>query len=67
MADDDGAAGEIAEGFLQRRKGIDIEVVRRLVEQQARSRPASAAWRRWTRLRSPPEQMRRVCAAGRRH
>ena len=34
MADDDGAAGEVEQRLLERAQGVDVEVVRRLVEQQ---------------------------------
>src|SRR5476651_92192 len=34
VADDDGAAGEILERFLERAQGVDIEIVGGLVEQQ---------------------------------
>src|SRR3954464_3582934 len=34
VADDDGAAGEILDRFFQRAEGLDVEVVRRLGEQQ---------------------------------
>ena len=34
MGDDDRAAGEIEQRFLQRAQGVDIEVVGRLVQQQ---------------------------------
>ena len=34
VRDDDGASGEILQRFLQRPQGVDVEIVRRLVEQQ---------------------------------
>ena len=34
VRDDDRASGEILQRFLQRRQGVDVEIVRRLVEQQ---------------------------------
>ena len=34
MADDDGAAGEVEERLLERAQRVDVEIVRRLVEQE---------------------------------
>ena len=34
VADDDGAACELGEGFLERSEGVDVEIVGWLVEQQ---------------------------------
>ena len=34
VADDDGAAGEVEQRLFERAKGVDVEVVGRLVEQQ---------------------------------
>ena len=31
---DDGAAGEVLQGFFERAQRVDVEIVRRLVEQQ---------------------------------
>ncbi len=54
MADDHRAAGEILERFLKRAKGLDIEVVGRLVEQEDVAASLSIL-AKWTRLRSPPD------------
>jgi hypothetical protein len=54
VADDDGAAGEVEQGLLERAQRVHVEVVRGLVEEeQVAAGLRSLA--RCTRLRSPPD------------
>ena len=55
MADHDRTAGEVDECLLQRAERVDVEVVRRLV-QQKQVAASCRSFARWTRLRSPPER-----------
>jgi hypothetical protein len=45
VADDDRAAGELEERLLERAQRVDVEIVRRLVEEEHVARRSSAAWR----------------------
>ena len=51
---DDGAAGELDERLLERAERVDVEVVRRLVEEE-QATPARSSFARCTRFRPPPD------------
>ena len=55
MADDQRAAGEAQNRFLQRAEGFDVDVVGGLVEEQTLP-PLLSSLAKWTRFRSPPER-----------